>query len=67
MMHSSIIILYTTPDGNVKAQVILHDETVLHTQKTMVELFGVAKSTISEHLSNIYKSGELEKICVTQG
>jgi len=60
-MNSSEIILYTTPDGNVKVEVILQDETVLLTQKAIGELFGVAKSTISEHLSNIYKSGELEK------
>ena len=60
-MNSSEIILYTAPDGNVKVEVILQDETVLLTQKAMGELFGVAKSTISEHLSNIYKSGELEK------
>jgi hypothetical protein len=60
-MNSSEIILYTTPDGNVKVEVILQDETVLLTQKAMGELFGVSKKTISEHLSNIYKSGELEK------
>jgi hypothetical protein len=45
----------------VKVEVILQDETVLLTQKAMGELFGVVKSTISEHLANIYKSGELEK------
>ncbi len=61
MMHSSKIILYTTPDSNVKAEVILQDETVLHTQKPIGELFGVVNSTIGGHLSNIYKSGELEK------
>ena len=42
-MHSSEIILYTTPDGNVKVEVILQDETVLLTQKAMGELFGVSK------------------------
>ena len=36
-------------------------ETIWLTQKLMAELFGVAKSTISEHLSNVYKAGELEK------
>jgi len=60
-MKISEIIIYSTPEGKVKVEVILADETVWLTQKAMGELFGVVKSTISEHLSNIYKSGELEK------
>ena len=60
-MNNSEIILYTTPQGKVKIEVFLQDETVWLTQKAMGELFGVVKSTISEHLSNIYKSRELEK------
>ncbi|MFA5302894.1 MAG: virulence RhuM family protein [Bacteroidales bacterium] len=60
-MNNSEIILYTTPQGDVKLEVIVQDETVWLTQKAMGELFGVAKSTISEHLTNIYQSGELEK------
>jgi hypothetical protein len=60
-MKSSEIILYTTPEGNVKVEVILQDESVWLTQKAMGELFGVVKSTISEHLSNIYDSRELQK------
>lgn len=60
-MNSSEIILYTTPKGDVKLEVIIQDETVWLTHKAMGELFGVAKSTISEHLTNIYQSGELEK------
>ncbi len=60
-MNNSEIILYTTPQGEIKIEVFLQDETVWLTQRSMGELFGVVKSTISEHLSNIYKSGELEK------
>ncbi|HRX67108.1 MAG TPA: hypothetical protein P5200_01965 [Tenuifilaceae bacterium] len=60
-MNKSEIILYTTHAGDVKVEVILKDESVWLTQKAMGELFGVVKSTISEHLSNIYESGELEK------
>ena len=60
-MNNSEIILYTTPQGEIKIEVFLQDEPVWLTQKAMGELFGVVKSTISEHLSNIYKSGELEK------
>jgi len=60
-MTNSEIILYTTPQGEIKIEVFLQDETVWLTQRTMGELFGVVKSTISEHLSNIFSSGELEK------
>lgn len=61
IMTNSEIILYTTPKGDIKIEVFLQDETVWLTQRAMGELFGVVKSTISEHLSNIYNSGELEK------
>jgi hypothetical protein len=60
-MNKSDIILYSTPEGSIKIEVILQDETVWLTQKAMGELFGVAKSTISEHLSNVYESSELIK------
>ncbi len=54
-------ILYTAPNGNVKIEAYIQDETIWLTQQKMADVFGVAKSTISEHLSNIYDSGELEK------
>ncbi|WP_017730735.1 virulence RhuM family protein [Nafulsella turpanensis] len=59
--NSNSFLLYTTPNGDVRVDVFLEDETIWLTQKSMGELFGVVKSTISEHLSNIYESGELEK------
>jgi len=60
-MSSSEIIIYTTPEGTIKIEVILQEETVWLTQKAMGELFGVGKSTISEHLSNIFQRNELQK------
>ena len=54
-------ILYSTPSGEVRVDVLLENETVWLTQKAMAELFGVAKSTISEHLSNVYSNNELNK------
>lgn len=60
-MSNSEIILYSTPQGEIKIEVILQDETVWLNQRSMGELFGVVKSTISEHLANIFNSGELEK------
>lgn len=52
-------ILYSLPDNQVGINVLLQDETIWLTQKSIAELFGVAKSTISEHLTSIYQSGEL--------
>lgn len=54
-------ILYTAVNGDVSLNVVLQDETVWLTQRGMESLFNVSKSTLSEHLSNIYASGELLK------
>jgi hypothetical protein len=60
-MANSEIILYSTPQGEIKIEVFLQDETVWLTQRAMGDLFGVSKKTISEHLGNIYKSNELQR------
>lgn len=57
----SKFILYTAPSGVVRVDVFLEGETVWLTQKAMGELFGVVKSTISEHLTNIFKEQELDQ------
>ncbi|MEA4867891.1 hypothetical protein SDC9_58562 [bioreactor metagenome] len=57
----SEFILYTAPSGEVKVEIYVQNETVWLTQQKIADLFGVSKSTISEHLSNVYESGELEK------
>lgn len=54
-------ILYTAPNGDVQLNVALQDETLWLTQRGMESLFNVAKSTLSEHLKNIYDSGELSR------
>ncbi|WP_232300453.1 virulence RhuM family protein [Desulfonatronovibrio magnus] len=51
--------LYTAPDGQVKVECIVHDETIWLTQKRIAELFGVGVPAISKHLDNIYADGEL--------
>ncbi len=53
------IILYTTPDGKVTADVFFEKETFWLTQRTMAELFGVNPPAISKHIKNIYATGEL--------
>jgi hypothetical protein len=57
----SDILIYQNPDGNIKIDVRLHEETVWLTQAQMGQLFGKDKRTISEHISNIFNEGELEK------
>lgn len=58
---SSEILIYQTEEGLTKIQTRLENETVWLTQAQMVELFGKAKSTISEHIKNIFTEGELEQ------
>jgi hypothetical protein len=54
-------LLYTAPDGQVKVEVFLHNETIWLPQKRMAELFGVGVAAISKHLANIFECGELIK------
>lgn len=61
MEENTNFIIYHNPNGEVKVDVFVEGETVWLTQKSMGELFGVVKSTISEHLSNIFETNELRK------
>jgi len=56
---SSKFLLYTSPQGDVRLDVFLKDETLWLTQKMMGELFGVEIPAVSKHLANIFESGEL--------
>jgi len=60
-MKESEIILYTTPQGNIKVEIRFEEETFWLTQKKLAELFGVEVNTINYHLKEIFKSGELEE------
>ena len=59
------IILYQNEGANVPVKVWYKDDDLWLPQKAMAELFGVSVQTISEHLSNIFDSGELQKPSVT--
>ena len=61
MKLNSDIIIYTAADGDTKIRVHLEDETVWLTQEQMALLFGKARSTITEHISNVYREKELER------
>jgi len=54
-------LLYTAPNGKVKVEVLVSNESIWLTQKRMAELFGVGVAAISKHLDNIYESGELQR------
>src|SRR3990167_10414154 len=54
-------LLYTTPNGEVKVEVLLNNETLWLTQKRIAELFGVGVPAISKHLKNIFDSNELDQ------
>ncbi len=62
---SSNFILYSTPTGDVKLDVFLHDETLWLSQKMMSELFDVDRSVITKHLQNIFEAHELEEKSVS--
>lgn len=59
--NSGEIILYQAPDGKIKIDVRLEDETVWLTQEQMATLFGKGRSTITEHIANVFEEGELEQ------
>lgn len=54
-------ILYNLPEEDGKVQVIIRDETLWCTQKIMVQLFGVDRTTVSKYLKNIFESSELQQ------
>jgi len=60
-MNNSEIVIYQNPEGNIKIDVRLEEETVWLSQDQMATLFGKAKSTINEHIKNIYEEKELEE------
>ena len=61
-MNTGEIIIYQNTEGNIKIDVRLEDETIWLTQDQMATLFSKAKSTINEHIKNIYEEHELEEI-----
>jgi len=60
-MNTGEILIYKNTDGNIKIDVRLEEETVWLTQDQMATLFGKGRSTITEHIGNVYEEGELEQ------
>ncbi|MGB1316460.1 MAG: virulence RhuM family protein, partial [Chitinophagales bacterium] len=65
-MKNDQILIYQNPEGKIKIDVRLEEDTVWLTQEQMASLFGKAKSTINEHIQNIYFENELSKLGTVQ-
>ena len=61
--HSSEIVLYQ-PDNSISIEVLLENETIWLTLDNLSVLYGRNKSTISRHIKNIFKEGELAQYSV---
>lgn len=62
MMNKELqFLIYSTPEENVRIDVVVKDENIWVTQKAMAELFGVKVPAISKHLKNIFEEGELQQ------
>ena len=62
--HSSLateFLLYKTPNGDIKVDVLLQNETIWLPQKKIAELFDVQRPAITKHLRNVFDSGELDE------
>ncbi len=55
------ILLYTTPNGRVKVEIYLQNETIWLTQQKIADLFGVDRTVVTKHLKNIFDTNELSQ------
>jgi hypothetical protein len=58
------MLLYTTPNGQVKVEIYLQNETIWLTQQKIADLFGVDRTVVTKHIGKIFKEGELEETVV---
>ena len=60
-MNSGEILIYQNKDGTIKIDVRLEEDTVWLSQAQIALLFGKARTTITEHINNVYQENELEQ------
>ena len=53
------ILIYQNEKGDTKVDAYFNDDTIWMSRKSICELYQLSKSSISEHISNIYIDGEL--------
>jgi hypothetical protein len=57
--NNTQFLLYQTEDGSIRIETRMQNESIWLTQEQMSELFNKSKSTINEHIKNIFAEGEL--------
>lgn len=60
-MNTGEILIYQNQEGTIKIDVQLEEETVWLSQAQMAQLFGKARTTITEHIQNLFAKHELEQ------
>ena len=55
------ILIYQNENGDTRVDAYFNDSSIWMTQKSICELYQLSKSSISEHISNIYSDGELSR------
>lgn len=66
MMENQNILIYENQSGDIKVDVRFEDESIWLNQAQICELYGKAKSTISEHIKAIFEDEELDKNSVVR-
>ena len=66
MSNQSQLIIYQSDDGKIKVDTLLQNESLWMSQKRMAQLFDCSTDNIGLHLKNIFKSGELNEVSVTE-
>jgi len=61
MNNQGEILIYENTEGNIRIDVRLEEETVWLSQAQMAELFGKGRSTVAEHILNVFAEGELDE------
>ncbi len=60
------ILLYRTPNDDVRLEVLIQDETIWLTQKQIADIFSTTKQNIGQHFKNIFADGELAEEAVVK-
>ena len=61
MQQTKEILIYNSPDGGVKVEVLVQDENVWLSQDKIAQLFDTARNNVTTHLKNIFESRELDE------
>ncbi|OCB75341.1 hypothetical protein [Flavobacterium crassostreae] len=59
--NNNNFVLYTAPNGSIKIEAYIQEETIWLTQQKIADLFEVDRTVVTKHLKNIYQENELQK------